>query len=185
MNSKSQLLAVFAACILLGYGAVASAETPKSAEPADTAKKADSEEANESGEAPESWFSGAAAPDKDTNEDRREEEEVVDNLDPVDPDETRPSPGQVRQEQARQAEGNRGASDNCLASTIEAVLKVDRAGRDSALSVDAQGGVVTLSGTLADEASIEHVRDLVAGVNGVSRVDTSGVTTSGTRARAE
>jgi osmotically-inducible protein OsmY len=67
-------------------------------------------------------------------------------------------------------------------STIEAVLDVDGAGRGSDLAIDAQDGVVSLTGTLADQASIEQIRNRVARVKGVNRVDTSGLTARGTRA---
>ena len=186
MNSKSLLAAIFAACILLGYGPVAPAqvepeETEKRTEPARSDENRESEESESKG-SKESWFSGEASPDEDTAAERRAEGEVVEGLDPVDPSETRPSPGQARQESDNDS---RSAADRCLVSTIEAVLDVDRAGRASGLSVDAQDGVVSLAGTLADQASIEHVRKLVAGVKGVNGVDTSGLTTSGTASRPE
>jgi osmotically-inducible protein OsmY len=186
MNSKSLLAAIFAACVLLAYGPVASAdvasqETDKRTEPARSDKNRESEESESEG-SKESWFSGEASPDEDTAAERRAEQEIVEGLDPVEPGETRPSPGQARQESGNES---RSAADRCLASTIEAVLNVDRAGRASGLSVDAQDGVVSLSGTLADQASIEHVRKLVAGVKGVNGVDTSGLTTSRTASRPE
>ena len=172
MNSKSLLPAVFAACVLLGYGPVAFAETEQRAEPADA------EENDESEGSKESWFSGEASPDQDTAAERRAEGDVVEGLDPVDAQDTRPSPGQAREENGNE---QRSAADRCLVSTIEAVLDVDREGRASELSVDVEDGVVSLAGTLADQASIEHVRKLVAGVKGVNGVDTSGLTASGTR----
>jgi osmotically-inducible protein OsmY len=171
MNSKSLLPAVFAACVLLGYGPVAFAETEQRAEPADAEENDDSEGSKES------WFSGEASPDQDTAAERRAEEQVVEGLDPVDAKDTRPSLGQAREENGNE---QRSAADRCLVSTIEAVLDVDREGRGSELSIDVQDGVVSLAGTLADQASIQHVRDLLTKVKGVNRVDTSGLTTSGT-----
>lgn len=172
MNSKSLLAAIFAACILLGYGPVASAETEKRAEPAG------SEEGQESKGSTESWFSGEASPDEDTAAEKRAEKEVVEDLDPVDPGETRPSPGQAGREIDPES---RSAGDRCLVSTIEAVLDVDGAARGSELAIDAQGGVVSLTGALADQAAIEQVRNRIAKVKGVTRVDTSGLTASGTK----
>lgn len=171
MNSKSLLPAVFAACVLLGYGPVAFAQTEQRAEPADA------EENDESKGSTESWFSGEASPQEDTAAERRAGEKIVEDLDPVAASETRPSPGQARPEDENEP---RSAADRCLASTIEAVLDVDRAGRSSELSIDVQDGVVSLAGTLSDQASIDHVRNLLTRVKGVNRVDTSGVTTSGT-----
>lgn len=178
MNIKSLLPAVFAACVLLGYGPVASAETEteKRAEPAGADENQESEGSDES------WFSGEASPDQDTAKEERAEEKVMENLDPVKPSETRPSPGQARQEKEKETHS---AADRCLVSTIEAVLDVDRAGRSSELSIDVKGGVVSLTGALADQATIEQVRSRVAKVKGVTRVDISGLKTSETGPRPE
>lgn len=190
MNSKSLFPAIFAVCTLLGYGLVASADEPaEPAEPEQPAATAEPEKGPkpggsahtfQSGKPVESWTSGAPAPDDESREERVAETEVVDNLDPVAASETTPSSGQARQE-----DGPRDASDRCLVNTVEAVLDVDRAGRGAELSVDAQDGVVFLTGALDDQASIDHVQKLLAGVKGVNRVDTSGLTTSATRARAK
>lgn len=168
MNSKSLLLAVFAACVLLGYGPVASAETEtaKRTEPTDTTEK------EESGQIAGSWTSGAPSPEVDTKAERRAGEQVVDDLDTVLPSATTPSPGQAQADNS-----SRNASDRCLVSTVAAVL-ADRTGRDSGLAIDAQDGVVSLAGTLPDLASIEKIGTVVAGIKGVSRVDTTGLTTS-------
>ncbi len=174
MNSKSLLTVVFAACMLLGYGPVAFAQTDASAE---TEKRAEPTEADDDQEIEGSWFEGESAPEPDTAKEQRTQDKVMEDLDPVKPSETSPSPGQTRQENEKETFS---AADRCLVSTIEAVLDVDRAGRGSELSINAKDGVVSLSGTLADQ-SIEQVRSRVARVKGVTRVDTSGLTTSATR----
>lgn len=166
MNSKSPLLAVSAACVLLGLGPLAFAETAKRTEPANSAEKTQAEE--ESGEIRGSWTSGTPAPrEAETPAERTAEEQVVDNLDTVDADATSPSSDQAQKAQ----NAPRNASDRCLVSVVEAVL-ADRAIRDSGLSIDAQDGVVSLTGTLADQASIDHVRKVVEGIKGVNRVET-------------
>lgn len=167
MNIKSVFPAIFAACILLGYGPVAFAETEQRAEPAG---------ADDSDEIEGSWFEGAAAPEPDTAAEERAEDKIVEELEPVDPSETRPSPGQA---QASETEP-RSAADRCLISTIEAVLDVDREGRSSDVSIDVQGGVVSLRGTLADQAAVEQARTRIERVKGVTRVDASGLTASRT-----
>lgn len=175
MNSKPPVSAVFAVCALLGYGLVAAA-TPDA--PEESPKPGGSEHTLQSGKPVESWTSGAPSPDDETKEERIAETEVMDNLDPVAASQTTPSPGQERQ--AREASGPRDFSDRCLMNTVEAVLDVDRAGLGSELLIDSQDGVVVLTGELEDQASIDHVRKLLASVKGVNRVDTSGLTTSST-----
>ncbi|NGX16550.1 BON domain-containing protein [Wenzhouxiangella sp. XN24] len=171
MNSKSPFLAIFAACLLLAYGPVASAETETRAEP---------DETEDTKEMEGSWFEGSAAPERDTPAEERAEDQIIDELDPVAPGKTSPSSGQARPENEP-----RDADDRCLVRTIEAVVDVDSAGRSSELTIDARNGVVSLAGTLPDQASIERVRELVSGVKGVNRVDATGLTTSANRPKKD
>lgn len=173
MNSKPLASTVFVVCALLGSSLVAAA-TPE--EPEKDPKPGGSEHTLQSGKPIESWASGAPSPDLQTKEGRIAETEVVEKLDPVAANQTTPSAGQERQ--AREENEQRDSSDRCLINTVEAVLDVDREGRGSELSIDAQEGVVFLTGTLEDASSIDHVQKLLAGVKGVNRVDTSGLTTS-------
>lgn len=185
MNIKALLPPVFAMCLFLAHGSVASAQNPAETEKRDEqrAEQADSDDSDDKEGLAGSWFEGSAAPEKETAAEERAEEEVVEELDPVEPGETTPSPGQseAADENASSNANERNASDRCLVSTVEAVLEADRSGRSADLSVDARGGVVSLSGALPDQDSVEHVRKLIGSVKGVSRVETSGLTTSGTR----
>lgn len=180
MNIKALLPPVFAMYLFLAPGSVAFAQNPAETDKRDEqrAEQADSDDSEDTDGFKGSWFEGSAAPAKETPAEEQAGEDVVESLDPVEPDETTESSGQARPDNGQ---GSRSFDDRCLASTIEAVLDVDRAGRSSELTIDAQGGVVSLTGTLQDQASIEHIRDLISGVKGVNRVDTSGLTISGKR----
>jgi hyperosmotically inducible periplasmic protein len=75
---------------------------------------------------------------------------------------------------ARQA-----VSDTWITTKVKSELLADSVSQGLDVNVETKDGVVSLQGTVEDEQAIEHVKDVVAGVEGVKRVDTSGLTVGG------
>ena len=99
--------------------------------------------------------------------------EIVQDIDTVDPAKTSPSAGQSR------VDPSRDAADRCLVRVVEAVLHVDGIGKDAELVVDSKDGVIVLEGELPTQEAVDHMQQLLAGVEGVNSVDTSALTVAG------
>lgn len=131
----------------------------------------------------ESWTS--KTPDESEKEvvdevkDARDRREAVQDIETVDPDETTASDGQSR------ADPSRDAADRCLIRVVKAVLHADKIAKDADLAVDSKDGVIILEGELPTQEDVDHVQQLVAGVEGVNSVDTSSLTGPEAAARAE
>lgn len=80
-----------------------------------------------------------------------------------------------------EAEGGAGqaVSDTWITTKVKSELLADSVSQGLDVNVETKDGVVSLEGTVEDEQAIEHVKDIVAGVEGVKRVDTSGLTVGG------
>lgn len=131
----------------------------------------------------ESWTGKTpekAEEEVDAGENASASREVVKDLETVDPDETTPSDDQRQTDASR-----RTADDRCLVRAVEAVLHADKIGKDAELAVDSKDGVVILEGELPTREAVEHVQQLVAGVEGVTSVDSARLTGPEAAARAE
>lgn len=67
-------------------------------------------------------------------------------------------------------------SDTWITTKVKSELLADSVSQGFDVNVKTKDGVVALEGTVENEQAIEHVREIVAGVEGVKRVDTSGLT---------
>ncbi|HUG97701.1 MAG TPA: BON domain-containing protein [Gammaproteobacteria bacterium] len=114
----------------------------------------------------------------DAKEDARDSREVVKDLETVEPSETTASDDQ------RRVDPSRSADDRCLVRAVEAVLHADKIGKNAELAVDSKDGVIMLEGELPSQGDVDHVQQLVAGVEGVNSVDTSRLTGPEAAARA-
>lgn len=74
------------------------------------------------------------------------------------------------------ASAQQAMSDTWITTKVKAELLADRDAKGLKINVDTKDGVVTLEGTVADQDAIEHIKDIAAGVEGVKRVETSGLT---------
>jgi hyperosmotically inducible protein len=70
-------------------------------------------------------------------------------------------------------------SDTWITTKVKSELLADSVSQGLDVNVETKDGVVSLEGTVEDEQAIEHVKDVVAGVEGVKRVDTSRLTVGG------
>ena len=122
----------------------------------------------------ESWTGSTSdAPKEDVVTEASERSEAVKDLETVDPDETTASGGQSR------VDPSRDAADRCLVRVVAAVLHVDGIGKDAELVVDSKDGVIVLEGELPTQEAVDHMQQLLAGVEGVNSVDTSALTVAG------
>lgn len=122
----------------------------------------------------ESWTGSTPdEPKEDVVAEDSERREAVKDLETVDPGETTASADQSR------ADPSRNAADRCLVRVVEAVLHADRIGKDAELTVDSREGVIVLEGELPNREAVDHVQQLVAGLEGVNGVDTSALTVAG------
>jgi hyperosmotically inducible protein len=65
------------------------------------------------------------------------------------------------------------ASDSQITTDVKSEMSVDAVGKDVKIGVITTDGVVALTGSLATQDAIDHVRDVVAKVKDVRSVDTS------------
>ena len=124
----------------------------------------------------ESWTGSTPDQTEQDIDDETESEEataVVTVLETVAPEDTVESAGQRRDDPGRSAD------DRCLVGAVVAVLHADRVSRNVELAVDSKDGVVILEGELPTREAVDHVRQLVADVQGVNSVDTSALTVAG------
>lgn len=77
------------------------------------------------------------------------------------------------------ATGKRVVADSWITARVKAELLADSAGEGFEVNVATMNGVVFLSGTLASEDAIDHVKDIAARVEGVKSVDTSALVVFG------
>ena len=77
--------------------------------------------------------------------------------------------------------GKRVISDRWITDRVKWELLADNISKGFDVDVDTVNGVVFLKGTLANEDTISHVRDIAAKVEGVKRVDTSALVVAGRR----
>jgi osmotically-inducible protein OsmY len=68
-------------------------------------------------------------------------------------------------------EAGRLLSDGALTAKVKTALLADEAVPASSIDVDSSGGVVTLSGRLANQAQIVRAVEIARGIEGVSRVE--------------
>lgn len=71
------------------------------------------------------------------------------------------------------------AADSWITTKVKSDLLADSVTKGLDISVRTSNGVVALSGTVADDGTLGHARDIAARVKGVKSVDTSGLKTSG------
>jgi hyperosmotically inducible protein len=71
------------------------------------------------------------------------------------------------------------ASDSWITTKVKSDLLADSLTKGLDISVKTSNGVVALSGNVADDGTVDHVKDIVSKVRGVKSVDTSGLKTSG------
>jgi len=69
----------------------------------------------------------------------------------------------------------RAVSDSWITTKVKSELLADSVSKGFEVSVTTKHGVVTLSGNLASNDAIDHVKDVAAKVDGVKSVDTSGL----------
>jgi hyperosmotically inducible periplasmic protein len=67
-------------------------------------------------------------------------------------------------------------SDTWITTKVKSVLLADSEAKGLDVNVDTKDGVVTLEGELDSQAAIDHVMTLARGVEGVKRVDATGLT---------
>jgi hyperosmotically inducible periplasmic protein len=79
------------------------------------------------------------------------------------------------------ASAQQAMSDTWITTKVKAELLADRDAKGLAINVDTKEGVVTLDGTVADHEAIEHIKDIAARVEGVKRVETSGLSVEPSR----
>ena len=92
-----------------------------------------------------------------------------------------PSVGEVAEAtgQATMAAGDAAAeavSDTWITTKVKAVLLADSDAKGLNVEVDTKDGVVTLKGELTTRAAVDHVRTLTGDVEGVTGVNTTGLT---------
>jgi hyperosmotically inducible protein len=71
----------------------------------------------------------------------------------------------------------RAVSDSWITTKVKSELLADSVSKGFDVSVTTKHGVVMLSGNLANNDAIDHVKDVASKVDGVKSVDTSGLTT--------
>lgn len=69
----------------------------------------------------------------------------------------------------------RTVSDSWITTKVKSELLADSVSKGFDVSVKTKNGVVMLSGNLANNDAIDHVKDVAAKVDGVKSVDTSGL----------
>lgn len=67
-------------------------------------------------------------------------------------------------------------SDTWITTKVKSVLLADSDAQGLDVQVDTKDGVVTLAGKLTTQAAIDHVKALTMDVEGVTRVNTTGLT---------
>jgi len=70
----------------------------------------------------------------------------------------------------------RVASDTWITTKVKSALLADSSAKGFDVSVKTTNGVVALEGAVKDQAAIDHVRQIAAGVEHVASVDTSAMT---------
>jgi hyperosmotically inducible protein len=70
------------------------------------------------------------------------------------------------------------ATDSQITTDVKSQIAGDSPGKDPGIGVSTTNGVVALSGSLASQDAIDHVRIVVASVKDVKSVDTSALTVS-------
>jgi hyperosmotically inducible periplasmic protein len=71
------------------------------------------------------------------------------------------------------------ARDNRITSRVESELQADRYMKRFDLKVVTVRGVVALSGDLPSQAAVNHAKAVAMGVDGVKKVDTTGLNVPG------
>jgi hyperosmotically inducible protein len=69
----------------------------------------------------------------------------------------------------------RAVSDSVITAKVKSELLADSVSKGFEVSVTTKQGVVMLSGNLANNDAIDHVKDVASKVDGVKSVDTSGL----------
>jgi len=68
------------------------------------------------------------------------------------------------------------ASDTQITTDVKSEIAVDSQSKDAAIGVSTTNGVVALTGSLASQDAIDHVKIVVARVKDVKSVDASALT---------
>ena len=68
------------------------------------------------------------------------------------------------------------ASDTWITTKVKSELLADSLAKGFDVNVETKNGAVTLEGTLQDQAAIDHVTRIAAGVENVASVDASALT---------
>jgi hyperosmotically inducible periplasmic protein len=88
------------------------------------------------------------------------------------------TPGSASRTHRAVAKTERVGSDSWITTKVKSELLKDSVSRGSKVHVKTLHGVVMLTGTVADEAALDHVKDLAQNVRGVKSVDTDGLKTA-------
>lgn len=67
-------------------------------------------------------------------------------------------------------------SDTWITTKVKALMLADDDAKGFDVDVETRNGVVILQGALQDQTAVDHVRQIAAGVEGVKRVDATGLT---------
>lgn len=70
-------------------------------------------------------------------------------------------------------------SDTWITTKVKTLMLADSDAKGFDVDVETRSGVVILKGSLRDQAAVDHVKQIAAGVEGVKRVDATGLTTDG------
>jgi len=124
---------------------------------------------------------GGTAPSSDAASAAKELASGVDGVKSVDDQIKTPSMADSIAAKSDKAAKKTGkyASDSWITTKVKSDLLADSVTKGLDISVKTSNGVVALSGTVADNGTADHVKDIAAKVRGVKSVDTSGLKTSG------
>ena len=101
----------------------------------------------------------------------------VDGVKSVDNELTTPSSGPLMADAKSAANTTKHeVSDSWITTKVKSELLADSVTKGFDVKVVTTGGVVVLSGKLANHDAIDHVKDVVEKVDGVKSVDTTGLT---------
>ncbi len=101
---------------------------------------------------------------------------AVANITPPATETVQMAPPAVTTDLSPQASVPAVASDSEITASVKSQIAVDSPGSGAAIGVNTSNGVVALTGSLATQADIDHIKLVVAGVKDVKSVDTSALT---------
>jgi len=91
-------------------------------------------------------------------------------------DDSRSTAGMDRDMNMAADSAGQAASDTWITTKVKSELLADSLAKGFDVNVETKNGVVALEGTLQDQAAIDHVTRIAAGVERVASVDASALT---------